>query len=196
MQRREFNQHLQRSAIALALSPWLTAVAAPSHKVRAWATNPFALGVASGRPRADSVVLWTRLLFSDEDRAQGLDALRVQVEVFSDAALKRRVQKAEVVTNEARGHSVHVHLQQLQPSTDYWYRFTQGDATSTVGHTRTAPALNADVRELRMALSSCQHYEQGQYIAHAEIAKRLEPGRIEAAKAKRARKAARRAGRP
>ncbi|HQR87156.1 MAG: hypothetical protein B7Y59_08925 [Burkholderiales bacterium 35-55-47] len=170
MKRREFNQHLQRSAITLALAPWLTAVAAPSSERRRWKINPFALGVASGRPRADSVVLWTRLIFGDEDRAVGTEALRVQVEVFADAALKRRVQKAEVVTNEARGHSVHVHLQQLQPSTDYWYRFIQGEARSTVGHTRTAPALNADVRELRIALSSCQHYEHGQFIAHREIA--------------------------
>ena len=170
MKRREFNQHLQRSAITLALAPWLTAVAAPSSERRRWKINPFALGVASGRPRADSVVLWTRLIFGDEDRAVGTEALRVQVEVFADAALKRRVQKAEVVTNGARGHSVHVHLQQLQPSTDYWYRFIQGDASSTVGHTRTAPAPHADVRQLRIALSSCQHYEHGQFIAHREIA--------------------------
>ena len=171
MQRREFNQHLQRSAIAMALAPWLSAVAAPADRPRHWQTNPFALGVASGRPRAASVVLWTRLLFSEEDRTTGTEALRVKVEVFADAALKHRVQKVEVVTDETRGHSVHVHLQQLQPSTHYWYRFTQGNATSDVGHTRTAPALNADVQKLRIALTSCQHYEQGQYVAHAEIAK-------------------------
>ena len=171
MQRREFSKHLQRSAIALALSPWFSATATPADKSRAWRSNPFALGVASGRPRADSVVLWTRLLLGDEDRAVGTEALRVQVEVFADAAMKRRVQTTEVVTDEARGHSVHAHVQRLQPSTDYWYRFSQGNAHSTVGHTRTAPALNADVRELRVALSSCQHYEQGQFIAHDEIAK-------------------------
>jgi alkaline phosphatase D len=92
------------------------------------------------------------------------------VDVFADAALKRRVQRVDVATNAARAHSVHVHVQQLQPSTDYWYRFRQGDALSPVGHTRTAPALNADVRQLRIALTSCQHYEQGEYIAHQEIA--------------------------
>jgi len=171
MQRRAFNKHLQYSAIALSLAPWLRAIAAPTDKTRAWVENPFALGVASGRPRADSVVLWTRVLFGEQDRAMGTDALRVQVEVFADAALKHRVQKIEVVTDATRAHSVHVHVQHLQPSTHYWYRFSQGAAFSAVGHTRTAPALNADVRELRMALSSCQHFEQGQYIAHAEIAK-------------------------
>lgn len=171
MQRREFNQRLQHSAIALALMPWLSAVAAPADKPRVWHSNPFALGVASGRPRPDSVVLWTRLLFDEHDRAAGIDALRVQLEVFADAALQRRVYQTQVATNEARAHSVHVHVQHLQPSTDYWYRFRQGNVLSTVGHTRTAPALNADVQELRIALSSCQHYEHGQYIAHAEIAK-------------------------
>jgi alkaline phosphatase D len=171
MKRRDFNQQLQRSAIALALAPWTTAIALPTEEARVWLTNPFALGVASGRPRADSVVLWTRLLFSEEDRATaGGSALRVQVEVFADAALQQRVQKKEIITDDTRGHSVHVHVQHLQPSTDYWYRFRQGHALSAVGHTRTAPALNAEVPQLRMALASCQHYEQGQYLAHQEIA--------------------------
>jgi len=170
MQRREFNQYLQGSAVALALAPWLRVMAAPSEQRRAWRSNPFALGVASGRPRADSMVLWTRLLFSEEDSAFATETLRVDVEVFADAGLKRRVQRAEAVTDATRGHSVHVHLQHLHPSTDYWYRFRQGDALSPVGHTRTAPALNADVRQLRIALTSCQHYEQGQYVAHADIA--------------------------
>ena len=171
MQRRKFNQHLQHSAIALALSPWLTAVAAPSNKPRRWQNNPFALGVASGRPRADSVVLWTRLVLADEDLLLAGESLAVTVEVFADSKLRRRVYQTEVRTDASRGHSVHVHVQHLQPSTDYWYRFSQSDAQSAVGHTRTAPALNADVQVLRIALSSCQHYEQGQYIAHAEIAK-------------------------
>jgi alkaline phosphatase D len=176
MKRRDFNQYLQRSAMALALAPWTTSMAAPTDKVHRWVTHPFALGVASGRPRPDSVVLWTRLLISEQDRtapAEGLatQPLRVQLEVFSDAALKHRVQQSDIVTDSTRGHSVHAHVQHLQPSTDYWYRFRQGDALSAVGQTRTAPALNADVRQLRIALASCQHYEHGQYTAHAEIAK-------------------------
>ena len=171
MQRRAFNQHLQRSALALALAPWMRALAAPKTRVHAWRTSPFALGVASGRPRAESVVLWTRLILSDEDRAElGDTTLGVQVEVFADAAMKRRVQHTVVLTDASRGHSVHLHVQKLQPGTDYWYRFRQGDAFSAVGHTRTAPALNADVRQLRIALASCQHYEQGQYVAHQDIA--------------------------
>ena len=126
--------------------------------------------MASGRPRADSVVLWTRLLLSEADRQTANDAMHVQLEVFADAAMRQRVQNITQVTDATRGHSVHVHLQQLKPSTDYWYRFRQGDAVSAVGHTRTAPAVNADVRSLRIALTSCQHYEQGQFVAHQDIA--------------------------
>ena len=172
MQRRELIQHLQRSALALALGPWLKAVAAPLNTSHTWAVNPFALGVASGVPRPSGVVLWTRLLISEADRAGGGDGpLYLQVEVFSDAALKHRVHVQDVATDATRGHSVHVQLKHLQPATSYWYRFKQGDAYSVVGRTRTAPASNTDVQQLRMALASCQHYEQGQYIAHEEIAK-------------------------
>lgn len=171
MQRREFTQHLQRSALALALAPWLKAVAAPVSQARTWQTNPFALGVASGVPRASGVVLWTRLIFSDEDRARGDGPLSVQVEVFADAGLKQRIHVQDVATDATRGYSVHVQLTQLQPATTYWYRFKQGDAFSAVGRTRTAPAANAKVGQLRVALASCQHYEQGLYVAHEEIAK-------------------------
>ena len=171
MKRREFNSYLQRSALSLALLPWMQAVAAPADRKRIWNINPFTLGVASGRPRPESLVLWTRLLIDQQDRADsGNDPLDVTVELFADSALKQRVQMAVVTTDARRGHSVHLLAQSLQPSTDYWYRFRQGDALSTVGHTRTAPALQSDVASLRMALTSCQHYEAGLFVAHQEIA--------------------------
>lgn len=171
MQRREFHHHLARGAVTLALAPWLQAIAAPD-AARRWRHAPFALGVASGRPRSDAVLLWTRLLVHDDDR-QGLahDPLRVTVEVFADEALRRRVHVGEVATDATRGHAVHAPVRGLQAGRDYWYRFRQGDATSAVGHTRTLPAEDADVRKLRLALASCQHYEQGHYVAHEEIAR-------------------------
>lgn len=170
MNRRDFNRQLQRSALALALAPWGQALAQPAANKRSWRNDPFALGVASGRPRPDSLVLWTRLLVSDADRQANNDAMQVRVDVFADAAMRQRIHSATQVTDASRGHSVHVHLQHLKPGTDYWYRFSQGDAISAVGHTRTAPAAMSDVRSLRLALTSCQHYEQGQFVAHQDIA--------------------------
>ncbi|MFM2240890.1 MAG: Alkaline phosphatase precursor, partial [Pseudomonadota bacterium] len=58
----------QRQAIALALAPWCLPIAQPQDAARHWKTSPFALGVASGSPRADGVVLWTRLIIDEADR--------------------------------------------------------------------------------------------------------------------------------
>ncbi len=86
MDRREFNSYIQRSALSLALLPWMQAVAASDESPRPWRVNPFALGVASGRPRPDSIVLWTRLLVDDQDRAVAVnDAIDVTIEVFADS---------------------------------------------------------------------------------------------------------------
>ena len=116
-------------------------------------------------------MLWTRLCIDEQDRAApGLDPVDVTAEVFADAGLKHRLHHSKITTDASRGHSVHLLVQALQPSTDYWYRFRQGEAVSTVGHTRTAPTLHADVALLRMALSSCQHFEAGLFVAHQEIA--------------------------
>ena len=167
----------QRQAIALALAPWCLPLAQPQDVARRWKTSPFALGVASGSPRADGVVLWTRLLIDEADRqadpaaAQGSrDPVSVQWALFADESLRQLVRQGEVVTDATRGHSVHVPLRDLPAGREFWYRFTCGDAVSAVGRTRTAPAADTPVQRLRMALASCQHYEQGQYIAHRDIA--------------------------
>lgn len=171
MQRRNFNLWLQRSALAIALTPWSQAMAQPNEANVTWNNNPFALGVASGRPRSDSLVFWTRLIFSDQDQSKSTQTMRVRLEVFADEALKHRVHSQDVLTDAQRAHSVHAHVTALSPGTDYWYRFTQGDASSATGHAKTAPALNAQVQQLRLALTSCQNYEHGLYVAHQEIAK-------------------------
>jgi alkaline phosphatase D len=170
IQRRDLN----RAALWLALGGWALPLTGCVHATPRWQSNPFTLGVASGQPRADGVVLWTRLAPEDEDDAAraARPACAVQYEIYEDAALRNRVARGEVVTDAARAFSVHVQATGLQPQRDYWYRFMCGDALSPVGHTRTAPAPDVDVRRLRFALASCQNYEHGYYAAHREIAAR------------------------
>jgi alkaline phosphatase D len=160
---------LNRAALWLALGSWAVPSGAGAPRTPRWTSNPFAFGVASGQPRPDSAVLWTRLAPTAEDSAA---ACTVQYEVFADESLRRLVTRGETVTDASRALSVHVVVQGLQPQRDYWYRFTCGNAVSAVGHTRTAPAADADVRRMRFALASCQHYEQGRFVAHREIAGR------------------------
>ncbi|WP_286743844.1 PhoD-like phosphatase N-terminal domain-containing protein, partial [Aquabacterium sp. UBA2148] len=64
MQRRDLFLHLTRFAAALAWQQVFSAGAqAQSRPDEAWASqdDPFPLGVASGEPLPDAVVLWTRL---------------------------------------------------------------------------------------------------------------------------------------
>jgi len=178
--RREVNIAIKNAAIGLALAPWgwgagklRAQTTAPVTTRRTWTEQPFRLGVASGVPRHDSVVLWTKLSVGDNDLKQSqrcCEPLSVEWELYADEQLKQLIQKGNTTTDQERGHSVRVLLQGLQPSTSYWYRFLSGDATSPVGKTKTAPLPTDKIATLRFALASCQHYEAGQYTAYKDIA--------------------------
>ena len=135
---------------------------------------PFTLGVASGMPRADSVVLWTRLAPFPHELEGGLPGIQVAVrwELAEDERFSRGLRTGQVLTRPEHAHSVHVDVGGLPSGAQFFYRFMTRDAVSPVGRTRTAPAADADVARLRLALASCQHYEQGAFVAHRDIASR------------------------
>ncbi|MDP4302861.1 alkaline phosphatase D family protein [Leptothrix discophora] len=134
--------------------------------------DPFTLGIASGQPRPDSVVLWTRLAPQPHAPGGGLPPLpiRLRWEVADDDRFARVVRRGEVIAKPELGHSVRVRVQGLAPGRIYHYRFLLDAVASPVGRTRTAPAPDARPDRLTIALASCQHYEQGRYVAHREIA--------------------------
>ena len=137
----------------------------------AFQPEPFPLGVASGDPTADGVVLWTRLA-RDPLHGGGMPPEDVEVtwEVARDERMQDVVQRGTAVAPAALGHSVHVEVAGLEPARWYWYRFRTGEGASPVGRTRTLPAAGADVERLRFAFASCQHYEQGYYTAYRHMA--------------------------
>jgi alkaline phosphatase D len=131
--------------------------------------NPFSLGVASGYPQPGSVALWTRLAPHPLAPSGGLGphSIPVRWEVAADEAMKKTVVSGTAYAGADWAHSVHVEAAGLEPARWYWYRFTAGDAQSPVGRTRTAPAGN--VERLRIAVASCQHYEQGYFSAYRHL---------------------------
>jgi len=135
---------------------------------------PFTLGVASGMPRPDSVVVWTRLAPSPQLPGGGLPDRPIEVrwEIALDEHFSLGLRSGVVLAAPAHAHSVHVEIAALPSGTPFFYRFMTRDAVSPIGRTRSAPALDADVSRLRLALASCQHYEQGAFVAHREIAAR------------------------
>ena len=175
MNRRHFIDRLSRLAAILALASFHRAPAAQASPARLPAgDDPFVLGVASGVVRPDSVVLWTRLVRRPYEPGGGMPDFPIAVrwELAADERFAQPLRSGEAIAWPDRAHSVHVEVDGLPPATAFHYRFRAGAHASATGRTRTAPAADADVATLRMALASCQHYEQGAFAVHREIAER------------------------
>lgn len=138
------------------------------------ASTPFTLGVASGDPAPDGVVLWTRLapepLAVDGRGGMPDQAVPVQWQVAADDRFRHVVRKGISLARPERGHSVHVELHGLRPGREYFYRFRAGGEISPVGRTKTAPPPGADVSALAFAFVSCQCWYEGFYTAYRHLA--------------------------
>ncbi|WP_267245328.1 alkaline phosphatase D family protein [Streptomyces sp. PR69] len=181
---RHFARHLGRrrfltvtsAAAALAFAvdlPGSAEAAAPREAdARKLAEYPFTLGVASGDPQPGSVVLWTRLAPRPYEPGSGLPRAPFQVswEVAHDEAFSRVARRGDVLAHPEFDHSVHIEPDGLDPDRVYYYRFRTGAWISPAGRTRTAPARDARIRELRLAAASCQAYYHGYYTAHRHLA--------------------------
>ncbi|MFT7578854.1 MAG: alkaline phosphatase D [Myxococcota bacterium] len=132
------------------------------------ATTPFSLGIASGDPLSDSVILWTRLLPASEVLPDS--DIPIYWEVAVDPEFETLVHRGITQASPVFAHAVHVDVQGLDAATNYWFRFEVGVWQSTIGKTRTLPAADASPETLRFAFTSCQHYEDGYYAAHRHLA--------------------------
>ncbi|MGH3391084.1 MAG: alkaline phosphatase D family protein, partial [Actinomadura sp.] len=136
-------------------------------------SDPFELGVASGDPTADGVVLWTRLAPRPlaEDGFGGMPAGDVDVEwqLAEDERFRRVVRTGRAVARRENAFSVHVEPAGLQPGREYFYRFRAAGQTSPAGRTRTAPAPGT-MPPLTFAAASCSHYEHGYFTAYRRLA--------------------------
>ncbi len=132
---------------------------------------PFSLGVASGEPFPDSVVLWTRLA-PEPLNGGGMpqENVPVQWQIAADESMKQIVRSGTEMATPEFGHSVHVEVSGLSPARWYWYQFKVGNEVSPIGRTRTAPARGDRVNRFRFAFASCQNYEQGYYTAYKYMA--------------------------
>lgn len=112
----------------------------------------FPQSVASGDPRPDRVLLWTRVAG---------DVAQVRVQVAEDADFARCIVDHPLSLPAGSDGCLKVRVRQLRPATTYHYRFiagTGGSAESSPhGRTRTAPAADADV-PVALAFVSCQDY--------------------------------------
>lgn len=125
----------------------------------------FPQGVASGDPKPDSIVLWTRV---ERSRGSGPISVRVQVSERQDFAT--------LLVDDVRSagadwdYTLRNKVTGLKPATTYYYRFIAGNTTSTVGRTKTAPKADSTVPQLKFAFVSCQDWSVNHWAALDELA--------------------------
>jgi alkaline phosphatase D len=142
-----------------------------SRAVRSRADFPLSAdyGVASGEPRPDSVVIWTRV--PEWSQPAGGEAVTGIYEVSTSPAFDTLAVQGHFVTDGATDYTVKVTIGGLWPSTRYYYRFsTVTGYHSVVGRTQTAPAPDTEPAVITFAFVSCQNYTEGFYTVYAHLA--------------------------
>src|SRR5215470_17216322 len=172
---------LNRRQFIVAAGATASWIAAPAVIARAagrdWGGgNPFSLGVASGAPRADGFVLWTRLapepLSADPSTPGGMSGGDVPVgyEIATDPGLRDVVRRGTAMAESAFGYSVHADITGLPSGRSYWYRFMSGDAVSPIGRAVALATAGTAIDRFRFGFVSCSNYEFGYFSAYRHLA--------------------------
>jgi alkaline phosphatase D len=146
----------------------------------------FPQSVASGDPRADSIMLWTRVVPTSLDDVATVTAksgvtVRLVVTAGDNTPLlgSNKVIDGVLVVDEQLelnadfDNTIRHKVTGLKSNQVYFYQFTAGDIRSNVGRFKTAPAVDASVDQLKFAYMTCQdwsinHWGAMDYIAQNE----------------------------
>ena len=150
---------LLRGAAACIAAPWWLRHALAADVPR------FGLGIASGQPQANGMVLWTMLTGSSLPAQAPVEWELARDEAFTDIAA-RGIEVADADS----AHCVHAEPSGLDAARWYWYRFRALGQQSPVGRTRTAPAVDAAPAPFHFAIASCQRWDVGRYAAWRHMA--------------------------
>ncbi|GAA5181098.1 hypothetical protein GCM10025771_27140 [Niveibacterium umoris] len=143
----------------------------------------FPQSVASGDPRADGILLWTRVIPASADAVAsapgaGDFSIRLIVTAADNAALigttialtGALAVDSNIAVYARYDHTLRNKVSGLKANTEYFYQFVAGDIRSRVGRFRTAPAAGADVAELRFAFITCQDWTVNHWAGFESLA--------------------------
>jgi alkaline phosphatase D len=121
--------------------------------------------VASGDPRPQGIVLWTRV-------ATGVPGDIVFWQIASDSAFTTVVANGMYTLTNANDLTVKIAVlsNQLSPFTQYFYRFIYNNLPSRTGVCKTLPAATANLQQLNLGYVVCQDFGNGYYTALAHLA--------------------------
>jgi alkaline phosphatase D len=164
MDRRQF---LRNTLISISGMPLAAELAAREPLT----SDPFTLGVASGDVSDSSSVLWTRLAPEPQRAGGGMPGTRVLVdwELSLDPEMSTILRRGQTIAVPELAHSVHVELDGLESTRDYWYRFSAGGYQSRTGHTRTLPGQHDAPERARFVTASCQNFTHGHFVAYRHM---------------------------
>ncbi len=156
----------------LAAAAQLPVGPAVAHPRPAGGDYPFRLGVASGDPLPDGMVLWTRLVPRLFEPGGGMphQPVPVQWQLAADDTFHRPIKSGTVWALPQLAHSVHVDVRGLPAGGTWYYRFRYGGDISPVGRTRTAPREGAPRQRFDLAFASCQDWAGGYYPEYRHLA--------------------------
>lgn len=156
---------LDRRSVIQAGILGLGALAVPGNAAALLTARGFTHSLASGEPRQNSVMLWTRFVPNAGDQAR----LVWQVSPTSDFA--QIVDEGEANAEGRNDHTVKPLAEGLQPGQWYFYRFRSPDGQiSPIGRTRTLP--DGPTASFKIALFSCSNIGFGWFNAYAHAAAR------------------------
>jgi alkaline phosphatase D len=150
--------------LALIANRWVSSQVTPPYSAD--------YGVASGDPRPDGMVLWTRVPEVAQFPSGEMIAVHYEVATSPHFSLGSIAAEGDVVTDGAVDYTVKVVTEGLAPATRYYYRFsTKTGYQSVVGRTQTAPAPDAHPQTIRFAFVSCQNFTEGFYTVYVHLAR-------------------------
>ena len=144
----------------------------------------FPQSVASGDPRADSIMLWTRAVPSSmDDVATVTGKAEVSVRLLVTAAdngaslgsnavlTGSTVVDVQLALNPEFDNTIRHKVTGLQAGQTYFYQFVAGDVRSNVGRFKTAAAAGTSLAQLQFAYLTCQDWSINHWGALDHIAK-------------------------
>ncbi|MDN3576894.1 alkaline phosphatase D family protein [Chitinimonas viridis] len=143
----------------------------------------FPQSVASGDPKPDGIMLWTRVVPSSADdvttssSASNFSVRVLVTEADNAAALGGNTALSGTTVVDTTipvlaefDNTVRHKVTGLSAGKTYYYQFVAGDVRSKVGRFKTAPAKDADVAQLKFAFLSCQDWSINHWGAYSDLA--------------------------
>ena len=131
--------------------------------------------IASGDPRPQGIVLWTRI---DPSAIGGLldELIGWQISRTTAFGPGDIVLEGLALVLSAQDNTVKLPIAHaaLEPFSIYHYRFVHRGVASRTGRFKTIPPANATVEQLRIAYVVCQDYSNGYYTAYRLLAENEE----------------------